>query len=569
MRLFGYKMTVVAQIGLAIVVLNLLVALFAPLDRALRSGDAGRRPLGRSRLASLLGLDNLGRDLLSRLIYGAQAHHRARADHYGAVIFDRHHHRLWRRGGGRLGRSRAVASRRPAAVDADADLRLRRAVGAGHGAAGADRDDRDPRFDKGVPSRPIGRDGARQSRIRRGREAARRRLVVDHHARDPAQRDPAADRRIRPALLLHLPVRRVAQLPRPRRAAAGRRLGQHGARLQGHDRLRLDRADLSRRRDRASSPSASISWSTGCCPSIRADREKAHERSFNQRAEEARRRHPRRPQDADPGAHRSRRRSRAGRRCLVPAQPRRGDRADRRIRRRQVDHRPRLDGLYAPRLLHRRRRDRVRRRGRAHDDRGAAPAPARPAHLLHRPERGGFVQSRHDADAAGDGTGDTARRAQRRRGAQGSDQPVQAARSARPRAHRRALSASGLRGAAAARDGGDGDGRPARHRRVRRADHRARRDDAGRVPRGVPQAGARAWRGRALHHPRPRRRRPDRRSHHGAQARQDRRVRRRRGKSCRTRRRNIPAASSPSASRRTASSPRPRSKSRRSSPSTT
>ena len=46
MRLFGYKLSIVAQIGLAIIALNLIVALFAPLDRALRSGDARRRPLG-------------------------------------------------------------------------------------------------------------------------------------------------------------------------------------------------------------------------------------------------------------------------------------------------------------------------------------------------------------------------------------------------------------------------------------------------------------------------------------------------------------------------------------------
>jgi peptide/nickel transport system permease protein len=72
MRLFGYKMTVVAQIGLAIVVLNALVALFAPLiapyDQSTPIGD----PWGDPNWHSWLGLDNLGRDLMSRLIYGAR-----------------------------------------------------------------------------------------------------------------------------------------------------------------------------------------------------------------------------------------------------------------------------------------------------------------------------------------------------------------------------------------------------------------------------------------------------------------------------------------------------------------
>ena len=111
-------------------------------------------------------------------------------------------------------------------------------------------------------------------------------------------------------------------------------------------------------------------------------------------------------------------------------------------------------------------------------------------------------------------------------GARGSDQPVQAARSAEPGDDRLALSASGVRRPASARDGGDGDGRQARHSHLRRADHRARRDDAGRMPRRLPQAHPRAWHGGALHHPRPRRRRPDRRPDHGAETRQDGRIRR-------------------------------------------
>ena len=61
-----------AQIGLAIVALNLVVAMFAPLiapyDQTAVLGDAWADPDAQH----WLGLDNLGRDLLSRLIYGAR-----------------------------------------------------------------------------------------------------------------------------------------------------------------------------------------------------------------------------------------------------------------------------------------------------------------------------------------------------------------------------------------------------------------------------------------------------------------------------------------------------------------
>ena len=72
MRLFGYKLSIVAQIGLAIIALNLIVALFAPwiapFDQATPVGDPWADPDAQA----LLGLDNLGRDLLSRLIYAAR-----------------------------------------------------------------------------------------------------------------------------------------------------------------------------------------------------------------------------------------------------------------------------------------------------------------------------------------------------------------------------------------------------------------------------------------------------------------------------------------------------------------
>jgi peptide/nickel transport system permease protein len=72
MRIRGYKLSVTAQIGIAIVVINLLVALLAPLiapfDQATPLGDAWADPDSQH----WLGLDNLGRDIVSRLIYGAR-----------------------------------------------------------------------------------------------------------------------------------------------------------------------------------------------------------------------------------------------------------------------------------------------------------------------------------------------------------------------------------------------------------------------------------------------------------------------------------------------------------------
>jgi peptide/nickel transport system permease protein len=72
LRLFGHKLSPLAQIGLAIIAINLLVALFAPLiapyDQAAPIGDPWADP----DIHHWLGLDNLGRDLLSRLIYAAR-----------------------------------------------------------------------------------------------------------------------------------------------------------------------------------------------------------------------------------------------------------------------------------------------------------------------------------------------------------------------------------------------------------------------------------------------------------------------------------------------------------------
>ena len=72
MRILGHKVSVTAQIGIAIVAINVFVAVFAPLiapfDQATPVGDAWADPDAQH----WLGLDNLGRDIVSRLIYGAR-----------------------------------------------------------------------------------------------------------------------------------------------------------------------------------------------------------------------------------------------------------------------------------------------------------------------------------------------------------------------------------------------------------------------------------------------------------------------------------------------------------------
>jgi peptide/nickel transport system permease protein len=72
MRLFGARLSITAQIGIAIVALNLLVAIFAPLIAPFDQADVIGDAWADADAQHWLGLDNLGRDLLSRLIYGAR-----------------------------------------------------------------------------------------------------------------------------------------------------------------------------------------------------------------------------------------------------------------------------------------------------------------------------------------------------------------------------------------------------------------------------------------------------------------------------------------------------------------
>ena len=72
MTLFGHKAPLTAQVGLAIVAIDLLIALFgpwfAPYGQSQSVGDTWATPSAQM----LLGADQIGRDMLTRLIYGAR-----------------------------------------------------------------------------------------------------------------------------------------------------------------------------------------------------------------------------------------------------------------------------------------------------------------------------------------------------------------------------------------------------------------------------------------------------------------------------------------------------------------
>ena len=72
MTLFGYKAPLTAQVGLAIVAIDFLIAVFgpwlAPYGQSQSVGDTWATPSGQM----LLGADQIGRDMLTRLIYGAR-----------------------------------------------------------------------------------------------------------------------------------------------------------------------------------------------------------------------------------------------------------------------------------------------------------------------------------------------------------------------------------------------------------------------------------------------------------------------------------------------------------------
>jgi peptide/nickel transport system permease protein len=72
LTLLGYRAPLTAQVGLAIVVIDLLIAIFgpwlAPYGQSQSVGDTWATPSAQM----LLGADQIGRDMLTRLIYGAR-----------------------------------------------------------------------------------------------------------------------------------------------------------------------------------------------------------------------------------------------------------------------------------------------------------------------------------------------------------------------------------------------------------------------------------------------------------------------------------------------------------------
>jgi peptide/nickel transport system permease protein len=72
MRLFGHKLTVSAQVGLVIIAINVLAAVLAPFISPYPQADIVGSAWATPSAEHWFGTDNLGRDVLSRLLYGAQ-----------------------------------------------------------------------------------------------------------------------------------------------------------------------------------------------------------------------------------------------------------------------------------------------------------------------------------------------------------------------------------------------------------------------------------------------------------------------------------------------------------------
>ena len=72
MRILGHKPTVTAWIGMAIIVVNLLVAIFGPTFAPYSESQTVGATWDEPSMQMLLGADQIGRDMLTRLIYGAR-----------------------------------------------------------------------------------------------------------------------------------------------------------------------------------------------------------------------------------------------------------------------------------------------------------------------------------------------------------------------------------------------------------------------------------------------------------------------------------------------------------------
>lgn len=72
MRILGHKPTVTAWIGMGIIVVNLLVAIFGPAFAPYSESQTVGSTWDEPSVQMLLGADQIGRDMLTRLIYGAR-----------------------------------------------------------------------------------------------------------------------------------------------------------------------------------------------------------------------------------------------------------------------------------------------------------------------------------------------------------------------------------------------------------------------------------------------------------------------------------------------------------------
>ena len=72
MRILGHKPTVTAWVGMAIIVVNLAVALFGPAFAPYSESQTVGSTWDEPSVQMLLGADQIGRDMLTRLIYGAR-----------------------------------------------------------------------------------------------------------------------------------------------------------------------------------------------------------------------------------------------------------------------------------------------------------------------------------------------------------------------------------------------------------------------------------------------------------------------------------------------------------------
>ncbi len=72
MRILGHKPTVTAWIGMAIIFVNLAVAIFGPVFAPYSESQTVGSTWDEPSVQMLLGADQIGRDMLTRLIYGAR-----------------------------------------------------------------------------------------------------------------------------------------------------------------------------------------------------------------------------------------------------------------------------------------------------------------------------------------------------------------------------------------------------------------------------------------------------------------------------------------------------------------